>query len=110
MVRRNQNIEGKVPAKPSKEVQAVFGDRKIDNNARAVADAIIELLKFRGLEYNETELRRWCEFDFHRRQGKWAKVPGFVPPPLGGARIVEITRGYLKNWYKEHMKWHRMNS
>lgn len=96
--------------KPTKEVQTVFGDEKIVNTPTMIADAIIKLLTHRGLDYYEVELRRWCEFDFQRRHGRWMKEgSNFQPPPVSGTTIAELTRKYLGNWYKTHMKWKRAN-
>lgn len=91
------------------KARKALGPDPVENTAKGMADAFAKILRDQDFEVNETEVFRWCEFQFSRRY-RFIKDADHRPPTITPETVITNFRTYMGNWYDQHRKWLRASS
>lgn len=78
---------------------------EIQNSPQAMADAFKVMLDALGLEVNEPEILRWCEYQWKRRYH--ALGDRGAKDNIKVSTVLQHFRTYMNNWFDMHRKWLR---
>ena len=75
----------------------------IENTPAGMTKAFKKILSEQDMDINETEMLRWCQFQFTRRY----KNGHLRPETITSGTLITNLKTYMQNWYFTHMKWLR---